>query len=417
MAGESIKVLIVDDIAETRENIRKLLQFESDVEVVGAARSGGEAIQIAKEARPDVVLMDINMPDMDGITATEKIRKEVSFSQIVILSVQGDPNYMRRAMLAGARDFLTKPPTIDELVSAIRRAGEMAHQEKNKAPAYMRTGTTGPMTMPGGSPQEGKIITLYSPKGGIGVTSLACNLAVTLHNEETQVTIVDGNLQFGDVAVFFNEQGKNHIVDLAPRASELDDEVVEDVLISHKASGIKILAAPPRPELAESVSPEQYTMLLEYLKRMYPYVVVDAPSHLNEIALASFDVSDVVLLLTTQEIPAIRNARMFFDLIEALGIPKDRILFVMNFYDKRVGITPEKVSESFKQEIGAVIPLERRTVVPSVNRGVPFMLESKNKSQPVGRAMIALAEAVRGRITQIEEAAHEQLEAATQRKG
>jgi len=111
--GNKIKVLIVDDIAETRENVRKLLQFESDIEVVGAARTGREAIQMSQELLPDVVLMDINMPDMDGITATETIRQKTPHVQVVILSVQGDQNYMRRAMLVGARDFLTKPPMAD----------------------------------------------------------------------------------------------------------------------------------------------------------------------------------------------------------------------------------------------------------------------------------------------------------------
>ena len=71
MADEKIRVLIVDDIAETRENIRKLLQFDADVEVVGAARTGSEGIQLALETEPDVVLMDINMPDMDGIAAEQ----------------------------------------------------------------------------------------------------------------------------------------------------------------------------------------------------------------------------------------------------------------------------------------------------------------------------------------------------------
>ncbi len=412
MPGEKIQVLIVDDIAETRENIRKLLQFEADVEVVGAARSGHEAIQLAKETRPDVVLMDINMPDMDGITATENIRRSNSFTQIVILSVQGDPNYMRRAMLAGARDFLTKPPTIDELVSAIRRAGEMAHEEKSKVRiATGQLGTTGPLGMTGGPDSGGKIITVYGPKGGTGSTTITANLAATLHNDETQVVVVDGNLQFGDIAVFFNEQGKNHIADLAPRAEELDTEVVDDVLLTHKSSGIKILAAPPRPELAESVSSEQFTTILQFLKQLYPYVIVDAPSILNDIALASFDVSDVVILLTTQEIPSIRNARMFLDLTEALGIPKARILFAMNLFDKKAGLTPEKVSDSFKQEIAAVIPLERRTVLPSVNRGIPFMLETKSKSQPIARSMVTLAEVVRSKLVALEEAAR-QMESA-----
>ncbi len=131
-SGDKIRVLIVDDVADTRENVRKLLQFEADIDVVGAARSGKEGIQLSLELDPDVVLMDINMPDIDGIAATEAIRQKSPHIQVVILSVQGDQNYMRRAMLAGARDFLTKPPMGDELVSAVRRGGEMAHIERSK---------------------------------------------------------------------------------------------------------------------------------------------------------------------------------------------------------------------------------------------------------------------------------------------
>src|SRR3989337_490262 len=131
--SDKIRVLIVDDIPETRENIRKVLQFENDVEVIAVGRTGKEGIELARETKPDVILMDINMPDMDGIVATEMIRRTNNFSQIVILSVQNDPNYMRRAMLAGARDFLAKPPAVDELTAAIRRAGRLAQEERAKA--------------------------------------------------------------------------------------------------------------------------------------------------------------------------------------------------------------------------------------------------------------------------------------------
>src|SRR5512135_3764872 len=141
-SGEKVRVLIVDDVAETRENVRKLLQFESDIDVVGAARSAMEGIQLSQELDPDVVLMDINMPDMDGISATEVIRQRMPHTQVVILSVQGDQNYMRRAMLAGARDFLTKPPMGDELVSAVRRGGEMARSERSKSKQAQAAGSS-----------------------------------------------------------------------------------------------------------------------------------------------------------------------------------------------------------------------------------------------------------------------------------
>ena len=404
MAIDKIRVLIVDDIAETRENVRKLLQFESDVDVTGTARSGREGIQLALELDPDVVLMDINMPDIDGISATEVIRQKSPHIQVVILSVQGDQNYMRRAMLAGARDFLTKPPMGDELISAIRRAGEMSHVERAKGAQQRIASTTAsgaPISMSSFTPiSKGKIITVYSPKGGTGCTTIAVNLAIALNNEDTRTVLVDANLQFGDVAVFVNEQGKNTILELAPRVDDLEPDVVEEILIKHEASGIRILAAPQRPEMAEKVSADQFSKVLEFLQRMYAYVVVDTSSILTDVVLSTIDISDVLVLVTTQEIPSIKNARLFLDLIQPMGISKERIIFVMNRYDKRIAITPERVSENLKHEVSATIPLDEKVVITAVNRGVTFMLD--NKSQPVGRGIFSLAETVRARLTLLE---------------
>jgi pilus assembly protein CpaE len=396
---EKTRVLVVDDIAETRENIRKLLQFEADIEVIGAARTGKEAVQLTDELKPDVVLMDINMPDMDGITATEMIRQRNPVAQIVILSVQGDPNYMRRAMLAGARDFLTKPPMADELISAVRRAGEMARLERSKSTQVIAPSISSAKTSFGPGLTDGRIIMIYSPKGGTGVTTLAVNLAITLNNDETRAVLVDGNLQFGDVAVFLNEQGKNTILDLAPRADELEPEIVESVLIKHATSGLRILAAPSRPEHADHVNSDQFGKLLKYLRQLYAYVIVDTSHVLNDITLSALDISDVVVLVVTQDIPAIKNARLFLDLLGTIGVSRNHICFVMNRYDKRISITPEKVSENLKQEIVGVIPLDERIVIPSVNRGVPFMID--NMTQPCARAVFSLAEVIRAQLSKL----------------
>jgi len=402
--SDKISVIIVDDIAETRENIRKLLQFESDIEVVGVARTGREGIDLAVEISPDVILMDINMPDMDGITATETIRKEVPFVQIVILSVQGDPNYMRRAMLAGARDFLTKPPMVDELISAIRRAGKMAQDEKQKSSAQFPSGDPG-AGFPGrrSAAPKGAVIILYSPKGGVGCTTISTNLAIALHNDETPAVIVDGNLQFGDVAVMLNERSRNSIIDLAPRAEELDPDVVENVLITHGSSGVRILTAPSRPEYAENVSGEQFSLILDYLRQLYSYVVVDTSSSLTDVVLSAIDTGDLVILLVTQDIPSINNARQFLDLVDGLGINRNNLVFIMNRYDKRISITPEKVGENLHQEILSVIPSDERTVVPSVNRGIPFVLNSKGRSSQITRSIFELAEVVRQKLVSVED--------------
>ena len=395
--GEKIRVLIVDDVAETRENLRKLLQFEADIEVVAVARTGREAIQLTLEANPDVVLMDINMPDMDGIAATEAIRQKMPAVQVVILSVQGDQNYMRRAMLVGARDFLTKPPIPDELVAAIRRAGKMAHEERSKSRQEFIAAQGGSnQSMTTSRMTRGKIILIYSPKGGTGCTTIAVNLAVALHNEETRVVIVDANLQFGDVAIFLNEQGKNTILDLAPRVDELDPEIVDNVMIKNAASGVHVLASPSRPENAEKVNADQFAKLLRYLRQLYEYVIVDSSAYLTDITLSVLDIADAIVLVATQDIPSIKNDRLFLDLLLTLNIPAEKIALVMNKFDKRIAISPEKVGENLKQEVLAVIPLDERTVIPAVNRGVPFMLD--NKTQPAARGIYILAEALRAKL-------------------
>lgn len=397
MPADKIRVLIVDDIAETRENVRKLLQFESDVEVIGAARSGKEGVQLAQELNPDVVLMDINMPDIDGIAATETIRHKSPETQVVILSVQGDQNYMRRAMLAGARDFLTKPPMGDELISAVRRAAEMARVERSKAAPARGSGG-----YPGLPPSvhvlpgllQGKVVSVYSPKGGVGTTTVAVNLAIALHNEDTRVVLVDANLQFGDVAVFLNEQGKNTIIEIAPRVEELDAETVEEIMLKHEASGIHILAAPQKPEYAEKVSPEQFGRVIYLLKQLYSYVIVDTSCALNDITLTAFDHSDAVVVITTQEIPSIKNTSLALDLMQTLGVSRDKLVLTINRYDKRIAITPERVGKNLKQEVAAVIPLDEKVVINAVNRGIPFMVD--NKAQLAARGIYALSEAVRG---------------------
>jgi pilus assembly protein CpaE len=325
----------------------------------------------------------------------------VPFTQIVILSIQNDPNYMRRAMLAGARDFLTKPPTIDELTAAIHRAGAMARDERSKIPQVtgVQSSKSGGVQPYGSLNGTGKVITFYSPKGGSGCTTLATNLAVCLFNEDASVVVVDGNLQFGDVAVFLNEQGKFSILDLAPRADELDSEIVNNVTIKHAQSGIKILAAPMKPDQGDMVSADQFAKVIRFLRSEFSYVIIDTASALQTITASAIDNSDILILLTVQDIPSIKNSRLFLDEIDGLGFDRKRIIFVMNKFDKRIGITPEKVSENLKQEITAVIPYEERVIV-SVNRGIPFLLV--DKSRPLSRSILSLAEIVRKRISEIE---------------
>jgi pilus assembly protein CpaE len=398
---EKIRALIVDDIAETRENIRRLLQFDPSIEVAGSAKSGHEAIELSQQLKPDVVIMDINMPDLDGITATERIRKKNAHIQVVILSVQDDANYMRRAMLAGARDFLTKPPSIDELNSAVRRAGQLAHEEKKKlSQVYAGIAGEGGAGSTGPFKKGGKVIVIYSPKGGTGCTTIATNLALAFQSEQTPAILVDGSVQYGDVAVFLNVPIKNSVADLTTRVDELDEEVVESVTIFHPPTGLRIVAAPPRPELADTVSGDSFGKLLKFLTQYYTYIVVDTTSYLTDVVQVALENADLIVLLTTQDIPAIKNTNAFLTLADASGIQRNRIAIIMNRYDKRIQISPERVGESLRQPIIAALPLDERMVSSSVNRGVPFILE--NKTQPISKGLIQLADTLKSMLAQEE---------------
>jgi pilus assembly protein CpaE len=397
VAQDKTSVVVVDDTDESREMILRMLQFDSNIEVIGTAKTGIEAIDAAQKLKPDVMIMDINMPDMDGITATEAIRKKVPFIQVVILSVQSDANYMRRAMLAGARDFLTKPPLIDELTSAIRRAGVMAQEEKAKA-AQTFAGT-GPLpNISGGfaTTLSGKIIVVYSPKGGCGTTTITTNLAIALKDANNKVALVDSNYMFGDVAVFFNEHGKNSILDLVDRASDLDTDIISDVMIKNKATGIDILAAPNQSQFVDNGIGDSFTKILTFLQGLYDYIIVDTTPYLTEMVQSGLDIADYIILLTIQDIPAIKNTNQFLALADASGIGRDRIIFVMNRYDKRIAISPERIGESLKLPFAVAIPLDDRTINYSVNRGVPFYID--NKGIPAAKAIGLVADQIRERI-------------------
>jgi pilus assembly protein CpaE len=243
---------------------------------------------------------------------------------------------------------------------------------------------------------RGKILQVYGPKGGVGTTTIATNLALALHTPQTKTVLVDSNLQFGDVAVFLNEVGYRSIIDLAPRVNDLDQDVISSVITRHDPSGLDLMVAPNRPEMAEKVTGEEFYKVLQYLRRIYSYIVVDSSPALNEITLSVLDAMDILLLVTTQEIPSIKNSRLFLSVLDALHIQRQRVMFVMNRYDRQIALSPEKVGENLKQEVVCVIPADYRTALKSENQGSPFILT--NREEPLSKAVVQLSELVKDRL-------------------
>ena len=398
-----IRVLIVDDIPETRENLRKLLFFEPDIEVVGAATSGEESVALATQLKPDVILMDINMPGIDGITATEMITQQLPCVQVIMMSVQGETDYLRRSMQAGAREFLIKPFTSEDLVAAIRRIYQLGLTRRPK----LEPTTSVPSTpgKDGTGASAGRILTVFSPKGGTGCSTLAINLAVALAQQKqgNKVALVDASLQFGDVAVLLNLQVARSIVDLVPHIDELDGEMLETVLVPH-GSGVKVLLAPPRPELADQVTPSLVEKVLTGLRNLMSYVVVDTDSIINDITLTTLDLADRIVLVTTPDIPSIKDAKLFFEVADALEYPSSKTILILNKSDPHSGIRAEDIQASIKHPIVAQLPLDERTATSAANYGVPYVM-GNTRTTKLAQATVSLAQYIANVLTEKEEAA------------
>lgn len=404
--ADKIRVLIVDDIAETRENLRKLLSFAPDIEVVGAAASGEEGVELARETQPHVVLMDINLPGMDGITATEHIVREMPAAQIVILSVQGETGYMRRAMAAGARDFLVKPPSGDELLGTIHRVSEIS-----RAQAALITAP--PTMVEGGMPsrrprRRGALLAVYAPKGGVGCTTVAVNLAIALQEQlgsARKVALLDSNLQFGDVGVMLNLQASRSIADLAVRPEDLDLDMLTSVLSPHP-TGIRVLLAPPHPEAAESLRSggegtsleRRLRAIVEKMLTEFDVVVVDTWSLVDDTTLTLLDAAELILLVITPSIPAIKSARLFLDVAYKLGYPREKIELVINKSDRRTGLRLDQIERALMPAVGH-IPFDERAGIAAANRGVPLLIEER--ARPLGQSLVRLAQSVSEKLEKL----------------
>jgi len=362
---DKISILVADDIKETRENIKRLISFEPDLEVVGEAATGEEAIRQAERLQPDVILMDINMPILDGIGATEVISMRVPRTSIIIVSVQGEQEYLKKAMVAGAREYLVKPFSSDELVDTVHRVCSL---EKKRRVHQLSTQT---FDVKGG--REPHVITVFSTKGGVGKTTIGINLAIALRQQtRKRVVVVDLDLQFGDVAVMLNLTPRRTLGELIQETGSLNTELVESYLATHH-TGIKILPAPLRPEYAELINAAQVEKILDILKQSYDYVIVDTPPFFHETNLTALDQSHHILLILALDLPTIKNIKLSLEVLESLHhIGKVRI--VLNRSSNEFGIKFEDVERSLGVPITFHVPSDGKVVVSSVNKGIPFVL-------------------------------------------
>ncbi|MCD4673061.1 MAG: response regulator [Anaerolineaceae bacterium] len=360
------RILAIDD---NRVNLKVVsASLEKGGYKVGTAQSGPEALKIVNEFHPDLILLDINMPDMDGYEVCRRMRKmpDVAGTPIIMLTANDTLEEKIKGFEAGADDYLTKPFQPAELIARIgvllRRAARV-HQEQ-------------PTT-------NSKFSAVFSLRGGVGVSVMAANLAAGYHQIWGQrVVLVDMVLNMGQSALMLNLPLRNTWADLASiPPDEIDEELVQNVLLKHE-SGLFVLAAPRTSVEGETVHIDSIRRVLDVLRAKFSYVILDLPHDFSDVTLTGLDYADDVILMMAPELASVRATVGALEVFDTLGYSRNEIHVAMNWIFERKGLARGDIENVMKKKISFMIPYASESIVTSINLGVPPVLEAE--TSPVG---------------------------------
>jgi pilus assembly protein CpaE len=375
-----IKVLIADDIEETRSVIKKILSLDEEAfEVVGEAANGEEVLDIISKVDPDVVLMDINMPVINGLEATEKITDEYPSVIVIIMSVQGENEYLKKAMFYGAKEYIIKPFHYDTLSETIKATYEKYKDRGIKLQGYQQ------------NTKNAKIMAFFSSKGGVGKSVLALNTSIILSKiSNIKVLLVDMDLLFGDISMMVNQYNQKTIMDLIDDGQLDSYESIKPYLHEYDEN-LDMLFAPVKPESSEFIGKESIEKMMKAFKNYYDAIIIDTGINFNESTLYILDYAKTILYVASAEIVALKNTKLGLRVMKSLGYDNNKVKLVINRFDSGYGISKSEVEESFDDEIFAIIPEEKKVVSISVNKGLPFCDNSRYRRLKIVNAIKSMS--------------------------
>ncbi|HMM96955.1 AAA family ATPase [Phycicoccus sp.] len=310
-------------------------------------------------AQVDQVVIGKDVPLDEACSLSEAARLDRPELGVILLRARIDVTTLSQALRSGVREVVGADDHTG-LADALRRSRELTSRLVGHAS--------------GGATRDGKVITVFSAKGGVGKTTLSTNTAVHLASGGQKTLLIDLDLSFGDVAISLQLVPDRSIFDAVSMAGSIDDEALRDLVTTHEPSGLDVLCAPNDPGDADRIPVSTIGELIKVARRCYDYVVVDTPPSFTEHVLGAVDLSDILVLIATLDIPAVKNLRVAIDTLDMIGSPKDARVIVLNRADTKVGLRPEDVESAIKTAIAVNIP-NSLSVPASVNRGVPIVLD------------------------------------------
>jgi pilus assembly protein CpaE len=298
-------------------------------------------------------------------------------TSVILIRRRVDTGVLAEALRSGMREVVEERD-LAGLGQAVMRAAQVWEAVHGPASA-------------GDSSALGKLVTVFSPKGGVGKTTLAVNLALALSRDEQNVCLVDLDLGFGDVAITLQLFPARTLADAVALEHGLDIGSLEPLLTPHRA-GIHTLVAPVQPDAKDSIPASLVSKVLRLLKAKFDYVVVDTEPSFDEHVLQAFDETDELLLVTTLDIPTLKNVKIAVETLDLLNFPKNQRRLILNRADDKVGLSSDKVESTLGMSITASIPTSPQ-VASSTNAGEPIVASLPR--HPVSKAIVALAEDLR----------------------
>lgn len=339
-----------------------------------------DALRHHLEATPheDTIVLGPSVDQLAAFRIAEVMRVQRPALGVVLVRQRIDTGLLSDALRAGIREVIDERD-LQGLNAAVQRSQSLAVAMREQVPT----------SAPPPSGPRGRIITVFSAKGGCGKTTLATNLAAVLADRgRREVCLVDLDLAFGDVAIALQLFPAHTIADAVPLGERLDFTAVQALLTPH-SPGLTTLVAPVEPGSAESIPALLVSRILELLREHFDYVIVDTPPAFDDQVLAAFDLSDVVALIATLDIPALKNLKLTLETMNLLNYPRDRWRIVLNRADSKVGLATSEVEKTLRTPISAQIP-SSRDVPAAINRGVPIVLDDPR--HPVSQAIRGFAE-------------------------
>ena len=407
---DRIRVLLLAIFPRVEQRIKTLLVSIPTAELIDTDVNNAEAaVEAILQTKPDVVLLENDFPGMDGFYLTQIIRRESPFTQIIILSEISSADAVRRAMRAGACDYLSyKSVTVEELSSALEHAAQLAEDARSKSRVSFDDGEKQVVRKKTEKKQRTKVVTFYSPKGGVGVSTIVTNLAQVLHAKGQKVLIIDGSLQFGDIAVLSNHNPTRTIASIAGKEAEMDPEMVKSVIIEDK---VHILPAPNEADEGLAISGSAFAQIIQQCRALdYEVILVNTSPYVSDPTFSALEAADLIIVVVTQEISSVRATRAFFNLMGNLQLGRGKVRVILNRFTEASSLLPQKIGEILGQKIMLSIPADGATAVRAANLGVPFVVDYKD--QPISKAIVNLAAHLDSPAEQVEPVALEETQAS-----